>query len=483
MRRLLESASARSTKSTLKTQTRVRRRRTKLPPPVGATTEKVNLTSMSPAMVERLFWRAGFGPTPEDRATWTGAPVKDVVEHLLTAPATLVGPAPERDGSPLDPTADDTDLGLSWIDRMVRSQNACTERIVFFWHRHFANSRNDVSPPQLMQDQQDLFRAYSAFGTNPDASFRQLAKDVTVDPAMLRFLTGESNFKGSPNENYARELMELFCLGIFDSSGAPNYSEGDIKQMAKALSGWTIDDSDPDNASSSFDTNRWFNGPKSFLGQFGNFRAEDTVDIVVDQPGHATFFVLKLWHEFVVSPPDAATLSDLTETYAGSGHKLKQLLKKILSHPTLFESLGEPNMLKPPIVYVVGVMRALGLYVTDDTAMSYLGEMGQVPFFPPSVFGWEGGLSWLNTNTALARFDFVGQLLDSLDIDDVPGETAAAAYDRAYAAAGSPWLAPGTQAAIRDYAERASSKRSNDRRERQLVLRALMLAGPDGQVM
>jgi uncharacterized protein (DUF1800 family) len=438
---------------------------------------------MSPAMVERLFWRAGFGPTAEDRALWPGRPVQEAVDHLLSKPATLAGPAPERDGNPLDPAADDTDLVLWWIDQMVRSTNPLVERLCFMWHNHTANSRDAVSPPQLLMKQLELFRRYSDFGTNPDANFRQMTKDMTADPAMLRFLTGESNLKGSPNENYARELMELFCLGIFDASGSPNYSESDIKQMAKALSGWTIDDSDPDNATSSFDQNRWFDGPKSFLGVFKNFKMEDTVDLVIDQPAHARFLILKIWHEFIVSPPDDATLNDCIKTYLNGGHKLKPVLRKILAHRLLFESIGEPNMLKPPIVYVVGVMRALGLSITDSTPIDYLGDMGQVPLFPPTVAGWEGGLTWLNTNTALARFDFVGELLDQAEIDDVSGETGAAAYDRAYAAAAAPWLAPGTRQAIRDYANQAKSRSANDRKQRQLMTRALMLAGPDAQVM
>ena len=195
------------------------------------------------------------------------------------------------------------------------------------------------------------------------------------------------------------------------------------------------------------------------------------------------YFILKLWHEFIVSPPDDATLNKLVADYASSGQKLKPLLKTILSHSLMYESLDEQNMLKPPILYVVGAMRALGLYITDSTVVDYLDDMGQIPWFPPTVAGWEGGLAWLNTNTALARFDFVGELLDKTEIDDVSGETPAAAYDSAYAAVGSPWLAPGTHAAIRDYADRARSKSSGDRKERQLILRALMLAGPDGQVV
>jgi len=460
-----------------------RKHRLHVPPAAGTTSPEVTISSMSPAMVDRLFWRAGFGPTPEDRAIWSGKPVSDAVNSLLTAPADLVGPAPARDGKALDPTGDDTDLVLSWIDRMVRTRNPLTERLTLLWHGHWANSRDEVSPPQLLLTQNDLFRRYANFGATPTASFKDLAYEVTEDPSMLRYLTGESNVRGAPNENYARELMELFGLGVFNPAGAANYTEEDVKQLAKAFSGWQINDTNPDAATSYFTPSRWYNGPKIVFGKFGNYKARDAVDLVLAHPSHPRFLVLKLWGEFIVSPPDAATLSKLTSSYVSSGYQLKPLLEQILSHPLLFESLSEPNMLKPPVVYVVGAMRALGAAIEDATPADNLDAMGQVPYFPPTVAGWEGGLSWLNTNTALARFGFVGQLLNTTTIADVLGETATAAYDRAYAAVGSPWLAPGTQTAIRDYASRAGSSSPKLRKERQLLLRALMLAGPDAQVM
>ena len=459
--------------------------RTHLPPPIAASGGAVTLSSMSPAMVDRLFWRAGFGPTAQDHATWAGKSVSETVDSLLSAPPTLVGIAPTRDGNPLDPAADDTDLSLHWIDRMVRSQNPFVERMVFFWHRHWANSRTGVSPPQLLMKQGELFRRYSDFGANPNATFRNMAYEVSEDPSMLRFLTAETNVKGAPNENYARELMELFALGIHDDAGTPNYTEDDVKQLAKAFSGWQINDSNPDAAYSYFTPSRWYNGPKSVLGKFGNFKSREAVDVVLAHPSHPRFFIRKLWYEFIASPPDQATLDDLIKTYNEGNLALKPLLEKILSHPQLFESLDEPNMIKPPVVYVVGAMRALGVGVTDSSPVDYMSSMGQVPYFPPTVAGWEGGLAWLNTNTALARFDFVGQLLNNPAVapQDVSGETATAAYDRAYAAVGLPWLAAGTQSAIRDYAKRAPAQSTTHRKQRQLMLRALMLAGPDGQVM
>jgi uncharacterized protein (DUF1800 family) len=443
----------------------------------------VDVKSMTPAMVDRLFWRAGFGPTADDRTRWTGKPLADAVTWLLDTPGGLAGAPGTRDGKPLAPTAEDTDLVLSWIDRMVRATNPFTERLTFFWHRHWANSRESVSPPQLLLTQNALFRKYADFSANKTASFRDLAYEITEDPAMLRFLTGESNVRGAPNENYARELMELFGLGVTDANGTKNYSEDDVKQMAKALSGWQIDDSNPDAAKAMFTSSRWYNGPKVVFGKLGNYKDRDAVDLVLAHPAHAPFLITKLWGEFVATPLDAATRDQLVGIYTSGGTQLRPLLQAILTNPKLFDSVGEPNFVKPPVVYAVGAMRALGAGVTDSTANDYLDQMGQVPFFPPTVAGWEGGLSWMNTNTALARFAFVATLVGRTTIDDVKAEAPADAVARARAAVGDPWLADGTVAALRDYATRAGSSTPTARRERQLVLRTLILAGPDAQVM
>ncbi len=163
--------------------------------------------------------------------------------------------------------------------------------------------------------------------------------------------------------------------------------------------------------------------------------------------------------------------------------QLRPLMQAILLQPQLFESLEEPNMVKPPVVYVVGAMRALGLKITDTTASDYLDGMGELPYFPPTVAGWAGGLSWLNTDTALARFNFISTLLQDTKIKDVEGESAAEAYVRAYAAVGSPWLAAATQAKIKRFAAAAPSSTPDTRINRQITLRALILAGPDAQVM
>ena len=244
---------------------RVKRRRHRLhvPPKLATGGGAITLSSMTPAMVDRLAWRAGFGPTAEARASWTGKPVADVVEGILsTKHGAMVGPEPKIDNNPLDPLGDDVDLVLNWVDVMIRTPAPLVERLTLFWHRHWATSRMDVSPPQLMLKQNALLRRYGDLATNQDADFRTMAVELTEDPAMLRYLNGEQNSAGAPNENYGREVMELFALGVTGPTGLPNYTEDDVKQLAKALTGWVIDESDPQQPVARFVQSRHQFGPE-----------------------------------------------------------------------------------------------------------------------------------------------------------------------------------------------------------------------------
>jgi uncharacterized protein (DUF1800 family) len=444
-------------------------------------------TPMTQAMVDRMFWRAGFGPSAADRTAWTGKSVGQLVEWLISTPqGNLSGPEPVKaDGQPLDPATSDTDLVLTWVDRMVRTQNPLVERLTFFWHRHFATSRADVSPPQLISQQNALLRRYSDLGANPDVTFTNLTYEVGEGPAMLRFLTSEDSTRRNINENYARELMELFCLGVVDAAGQPNYSEADVKELAKATAGWQIDDDDPNAPFGFFNASRGVVGAKNVLGQVAEHNHRTAADVVMAHRAHASFIVTKLWSEFIPTPPDAATLGDLVSVYTASGRRIRPLVERILLHPRIFESLGEPNLTKPPIVYAVGVMRQLGLSIKDDRVYSALQGMGQVPYFPPTVAGWEGGLTWLNTNTSLSRFGLAQRLvtLPEKKPTDIPVEAADAAVTRAHAEVGAPWIADGTKAALTAYAGRAPVKSAGERDARQRVLRAFILGGPDAQVM
>jgi uncharacterized protein (DUF1800 family) len=433
-------------------------------------------------MVDRLFWRAGFGPSQADRATWTGRPLGEAVDWLLNTPVGYSAPLATLNGAAIDRLAGNTELVLEWIGRMVSASNPLVERMTFFWHRHWASSRNDVDHV-FMVKQNDLFRRYADLGANPDATFRSLAYEVGEDPAMLRYLNGELNRRGRPNENYARELMELFCLGVTDTSGNPNYTEADVRELARALSGWTIDTTDPNDPRGVFNQNRFDTGSKTFLGQTGNFNSRQAVDVVLAHPQHPSYIARKLWSEFISGPPDAQTVAQLTATYVANGLRIKPLLREILLHPRLFDSVGEPNLIKAPIVFVSGAFRQVGMNVINTGPYSRLNEMGQLPFFPPNVSGWEYGPAFLTTNAALTRWAFASDLVSRINPQDVAGETPQAAFDRALATSGQPWLSPGTRAAMLDYANRALANSGANRRARQRVLLAMALGGPDAHVM
>jgi uncharacterized protein (DUF1800 family) len=435
-------------------------------------------------MVDRLFWRAGFGPSAADRSTWTGKPVAEAVDWLLDTPGGSSGPQATLSGAAIDRLAGTSQLVLEWVGRMVSATNPLVERLTFFWHRHWACSLDSVDL-LFMAQQNDLFRRYADLGSNPNADFRSLAYEVGEGPAMLRYLNGELNRRGRPNENYARELMELFCLGVVDPAGNPNYTETDVRELARALSGWTIDtNTDPNNPRGVFNSSRFDTGTKTFLGRTGNFNARQAVDVVLAHAQHPGFIVRKLWSEFIAGLPDGATLADLTLTYTTNGLRLKPLLRRILNHPQLFDSLGEPTMIKAPIVYVAGGFRQIGLNVVNTGPYNRLNEMGQLPFFPPNVSGWEYGPAFLTTNAVLNRWGFGGDLVGRINPPDRgAGETPQAALDRALATAGQPWLSPATRVAMLDYAMRAPAATAANRQQRQRVLLVMALAGPDTHVM
>src|SRR4051812_27955322 len=456
-------------------------------------------TVLTRAMVDRMFWRAGFGPSAADRATWTSKTVGELVDHFLDTPQQLAPtstPPKTQGGGAIDPLASDDELVMEWLDTMQRAQTPFIERLTFFWHRHWAVNRQEGIPAQWMLNYRNVLRSYADLAANPDSTFRALAMDMTTnDGAMSFFLTMWANQKGAVNENYAREFMELFCLGVTDANGNANYSQTDVSELARAFTGWRLDQNpgSPSFGHVSFGGASYFDsGTKTIFGQTANFDAAAAVDLVLAQPSHAPFLVRKLWAEFISQPIPEATLDSLVATYTSSGFKLKPLLRGILSDALLLASIDEPDMLKPPVVLTVGILRAYDVPMRWFWIPDVMRDMQQRPFDPPNVAGWEGGLSWLNTNTAQARFELVLRALYlkhrgysgvTTPVADVPGETATAAYDRAYAAVGAPWLAASTATQIAGLAAGMPAGTAAQRAQRQYALRAYFLAGPDYQVM
>jgi len=438
----------------------------------------------SEAHVRRLFWRAGFGATPREARHWARRGKARTIRWLLhggRAPIPRIGP-PRVDGRALDPENEWGHDVLWWLDRMVRSPRPLQEKLTLFWHDHFATSEQDTP---LMVAQNRMFRRHAL------GSFPALLRDVTSDPAMLLFLSLADSDKEAPNENYARELMELFTLGR-------GYTERDIREAARALTGFRADWDTDGPPRTYYDSEGHDGGSKRVLGRRGSFDWQDVLRLSVAHSAHAPFMVEKLWDYFVGAQIARGTRADLARTYRRSGHRIKPVVGRILAHPALYRNLDAPGMVKSPVVLVAGFLRAAGQSIDRDSWAWLLDGMGQYPFHPPSVAGWDWGGAWLSSNAMHVRFEAANYLMETRSLrvpEDAtpPGLSPAEAVARARRAVGDPWTSARTDAELLRVARRLLTERKLPEgewrqpiRQRadmcQRVLRQLLLCGPDAQV-
>ena len=345
--------------------------------------------AFGPRQAERLLWRAGFGPRPGQAAELAALGLERAVLSLTrpSGAAPMDGPAPTDEGAPLSPYDQWGHDQLYWLDRMVRSRHQLVERLALVFHDWFATSNDAVGSSRLMLDQTNLFRA------NGLGNFKTMVRKITQDPAMILFLDLAANRKGEINENYARELMELFTLGA--DRGA--YTEDDVRELARSLSGWRYDWTQELGVHNFRwdEQDRWDPGYKTVFGKRGRFTWEDAARMVVEHDKHPSFFVAKLWSYFIPSPPDAATASALEALYTGSGYQIRPVLEAILCAPQLHAGA---RMVKPPIVLIAGMLRARKRGITDGTWTWAGAGAGQRVYYPPDVAGWDDK-RWLDTNT------------------------------------------------------------------------------------
>jgi uncharacterized protein (DUF1800 family) len=450
-----------------------------LPTPIAAYTGPFGLRQ-----AERLLWRAGFGPSPGHAQALASMGLHRAVASLTrpAGEAALTGAPPvDDDGQPLAPGDVWGHDHLWWLDRMVRTNQPLAERMTLVWHDWFATSLDGVSQQRLMLDQNALFRR-SAFG-----SFHALVREVTANPAMILWLNLGENSRYNPNENYARELMELFTLGA--DRGA--YTEGDVRQLAKALTGWRYTwTSQLGSHNFRYDATRHDPGLKTIFGKTGAYDWEDAVALCIQHPLHPSFFVSKLWGYFIPVPPSAAERQALELAYVASGYQVRPVLEAILLHPQLHAG---PRMVKPPIVFLAGMLRTLRSPI-DDEAWWWLSQIsGQRLFLPPDVAGWDSE-RWLDTGTVRGRWEVVNYALRSRYIQGPPyneydaTETPEQALAKALAFWGNPALTAETAAALTAFAASCvnSSMPAWQQRQyragRQNALRQLVFSSPDLQV-
>lgn len=437
----------------------------------------------SEAHVRRLFWRAGFGATAEEARTWAARGRAATLDFVVGGPsggARLRGPAPRVEGRRLDPVNEWGHDVLWWLDRMIRTTHPLQEKMTLFWHDHFATAEQDT--PKMLAQNRTLRR--HALG-----SFRTLLRDVTRDPAMQLWLSLVDSTRDHPNENYARELMELFTLGA-------GYGERDVRQASRALTGYRGRWTDR-GVTIRFDPAEHDGGVKHVLGRSGRFGVDELLDIVCDHPRHASFLVEKLWTFFVATPPSRATVRALAATYRRGGLRIEPVVRQILGHPALYRRLESPDLVKWPVVYVAGAMRQTGTYVTDGYPTWMLQTMGQELFHPPSVAGWDWGAKWMSSNSMRQRFQFANFLVSegSRRVRVREGAyratlTPRRAVELAVAAAGDPPVPDHTRRVLTRLAKhwfddipRSWRDEADWRAESlQRALRHLLIAGPESQL-
>jgi len=282
--------------------------------------------------------------------------------------------------------------------------------MTLFWHNHFVSGQQKVKLAVLMYRQNVTLRA------NALGSFGDLLHAIARDPAMVIYLDNAQNRKGTPNENFAREVMELFTLG------EGNYSEQDIKEAARAFTGWSLD-----RETGQFMFRRFIHdyGAKTVLGKSGNLDGDDVLDILLSRPETAQFVTRKLWREFVSPDPDEAEVKRIAARFRDSRYDIKVALQALLTSESFYAAENRGVLVKSPVDLVVGTMRQFGMQPGQPVPFAVAAAgMGQNLFSPPNVKGWPGGEAWINASTLLARKQFLDRLFRA---DDAAGRPPAMA--------------------------------------------------------
>jgi hypothetical protein len=285
------------------------------------------------------------------------------------------------------------DVQTWWLYRMVQTRRPLLEKLTLFWHSHFAVANYKVNNPLLMHQHVQQLR------DNALRTFDELLLRVARDPAMLIWLDGGTNHRNAPNENFGRELLELYTLGI------GNYSEDDVKSAARAFTGWNLRGTDY-----YFDENQHDAGDKTFLGQTGNLDGTDIVTAVVNHPATATRVVGKLFGFLAYPGPEPEVLSPLVDVYTQTGHDMRKVVEAIVRSDAFVSDRSRFEHVKSPVDYVVGSVRLLNASVRERDLIPVLRLLGQEILNPPNVAGWPGGMSWINPSTLLSRWNFAARL-------------------------------------------------------------------------
>jgi len=366
-----------------------------------------------------LLGRTGFAATEQEIQEYAGLSRAQAVDRLLAAvtteartppPASVMEFIPphklrarrqdaseaERKQFLREQIEKSLELRAWWLREMLDTGSPLTERMTLFWHNHFVSAQQKVKSLALMARQNLLLRRHAL------GNFGELLHAVAKDPAMVVYLDNVSNKKGSPNENFAREVMELFTLG------EGHYSEQDIKEAARAFTGWSLD-----RRTGEFRFYRFLHddGEKTVLGRRGRFNGDEVLDILLAQPATAEFITHKLWREFVSPEPDSLEVQRLAAVFRSSRYDIKALLRALFTSEAFYAPPHRAVLVKSPVEFTVGTLRLFGIHPQDLRPLALATrQLGQDLFGPPNVKGWPGGEAWINSSTLLARRQLLARL-------------------------------------------------------------------------
>ena len=362
---------------------------------------QANIFSSESARIGHLLRRAGFGPSPSDYGDYLSAGFSGSVDRLLN-PSSVSDTLDARLNAMSFDFTKAPEVVRWALLRMLYSKRPLEEKMTFFWHGVLTSSFRKIGGKQ---NYQLLIQQYNLLREKGLGKFDDLIYAISGDPAMLWWLDGRLSTGHAPNENYARELMELFTMGI------DTYTQDDVHQGALALTGWTIR-----GGKGIFAPSRHYNSPVTFLGQTGNLGLSDVVKLVCAHPTTAHHVAWRMWSFFVWENPTDSDLKPLVDAYNNHDHNISAMVRAMLTSSAFSSQKAYRARIKSPTEFLVGAIRNLGLTTNGKNLPGLLDAMGQLPLDPPNVSGWDGdkiSSAWLSTGAWMARVNFINALVAS----------------------------------------------------------------------
>lgn len=369
--------------------------------------------------LQHLLWRAGFGATIQDMQTYKNQSITKVVDDLFAKSAntnplkiTNAKPLPRQEIRMMSrdkrramrrkSRQQVRQLNIKWVERMVDGEGSLREKMTYFWHGHFACQNRNI---YFIQNQINTIRKHAL------GNFRDLVMAIAKDPAMLLFLNNQQNRKRHPNENFARELMELFTLG------RGNYTEKDIKEAARAFTGWGINRRTYEYR---FRQRLHDFDEKTFLGKTGDFNGEDIIDIILKKEQTARFITGKIYRFFVNDIPNEKIINRLAKKFYQSNYDISALMREIFTSDWFYQKRNIGAKIKSPVELVVGIRRNFKIDFEKKNASLFIQKvLGQVLLFPPNVAGWPGGQTWIDSSTLMFRLKLPYVIMKAADLEVV----------------------------------------------------------------